>query len=230
MSDYTIGHRKRLKDKYKNNNRSLHDYELLELLLTYSIPRKDVKPIAKELINHFGSFENIFATNPELLMKVNGIGENSAILISLLNTVNGRISKNRNTNVKELNSSSETKEYFKNLLKEEKNEKVAVVSLDNSNRIISCRIISEGTVNLIEISPRKIIEAVITDNASNVIIAHNHPFGNGEPSAQDVDFTLKTRDLLRPLGINLFDHIIVGENDVFSMRSSLRFVHYFKTK
>lgn len=230
MNDYTSGHRKRLKEKYKSDNNSLYDYELLELLLTYSIPRKDVKPIAKDLIKHFGSFENIFSAKPELLMQVDGIGENSALLISLLNTINGRISKNRNTNIKELNNSNETKEYFNNLLKDEKNEKIAVLSLDNSNRIISCRIISEGTVNLIEISPRKIIEAVITDNASNVIIAHNHPFGNAEPSAQDIDFTLKTRDLLRPLGINLFDHIIVGEKDVFSMRSSLRFVHYFKSK
>ncbi len=230
MNDYTSGHRKRLKEKYKSDNNSLYDYELLELLLTYSIPRKDVKPIAKDLINHFGSFENIFSAKPELLMQVDGIGENSALLISLLNTINCKIRKNRNTNIKELNNSNETKEYFNNLLKDEKNEKIAVLSLDNSNRIISCRIISEGTVNLIEFSPRKIIEAVITDNASNVIISHNHPFGNAEPSAQDIDFTLKTRDLLRPLGINLFDHIIVGEKDVFSMRSSLRFVHYFKSK
>lgn len=230
MSEYTTGHRQRLKDKYKSENNALHDYELLELLLTYAIPRKDVKPIAKDLIKHFGSFENIFTAKPEQLMQVKGIGENSAILISLLNTINVRISKNRNSNIKELNNSNETKEYCKNLLESEKNEKIAVLSLDNSNRIISCRLISEGTVNLIEISPRKIVEAVITDNASNVIIAHNHPFGSSEPSAKDVDFTLKTRDLLRPLGVDLFDHIIVGENDVFSMRCSLRFVHYFKTK
>ncbi len=230
MSEYTNGHRKRLKEKYRNEKNSLHDYELLELLLTYAIPRIDVKPAAKELIKKFGSFENVFNATPAQLMNVKGIGENSATLISLFNTINGRINKNRNENIKELNNSEETKEYFVNLLRAERNEKIAVLSLDNSNRIISCRVISEGTVNLIEISPRKIVEAVITDNASNVIIAHNHPFGDSEPSAKDVDFTLKTRDLLRPLGVELFDHIIVGENDAFSMRSSLRFVHYFKTK
>lgn len=230
MSEYTNGHRKRLKEKYANESNSLHDYELLELLLTYSIPRKDVKPTAKDLIKHFGNFENVFNATQSQLMKVNGIGENSATLISLFNTIGDKINKNRNANIKELNNSEEAKEYFVNLLKSERNEKVAVLSLDNSNHIISCRVISEGTVNLIDVSPRKIVEAVITDNASNVIIAHNHPFGDSEPSAKDVDFTLKTRDLLRPLGVELFDHIIIGENDAFSMRSSLRFVHYFKTK
>lgn len=229
MAEYSEGHRKRLKEKYLINSESIvHDYEILELLLTYSIPRKDVKPTAKRLLEHFGSLENVINASPDQLQKVDGIGTSSAILVSLVGNINKRADRSKNLKITKIDNCRMAEKYFENLLSNEKYEKLAVMCLDNSSRIISCKTTAEGTVNFIEFNPRRIVEAIITDNASKIIIAHNHPKGNEHPSENDINFTLKLRDLLRPLGIELCDHIIVGERKTLSMRSSLSYSMYFK--
>ena len=98
--------------------------------------------------------------------------------------------------------------------------------LDNSDGIINCRFVAEGTVNAMEISIRKIIELVLSFNSSAVVIAHNHPHGKAQPSMEDINFTLNLRNMLNSLSINLVDHVIIGENEVISMRSSLDYINY----
>ncbi len=229
MAEYKEGHRKRIKQKYLNNKNNLvNDYEILELLLTYAIPRIDVKPAAKELLNTFGSLDNVLNAGIKSLSDVKGIGENTAILINLVKEINLRANKSKNNKITKFTSLDVMLEYFKNILSMESNEKIIVVTLDNSNRIIASREVTEGTANFSAVNPRKILEGVLADNASGVVVAHNHPKGEAEPSAHDIDFTLKVRDLLKTINVKLFDHIIVGENGAFSMQASIKFSAYFR--
>lgn len=228
MEDYRSGHRNRLKSKYLENSANLvYDYEALELLLTYAIPRKDVKPVAKDLIERFGTLEKVFQANEKQLCSVNGIGQNAAVLIMLVKDLQIRCSKSKNSNIRYLSSSGAAVDYFKNLLGSELKEKFVLASLDNSNRIIACHTIAQGDINHIDINPRDIMETVLLDNASRVIIAHNHPSGGAEPSANDIDFTLNVRNILSSVNVKLEDHVIIGENETLSMRGTRRFSRYF---
>ena len=228
MEDHKSGHRNRLKAKYIENSANLvYDYEALELLLTYAIPRRDVKPIAKALLEHFGTLENVFAAKEKQLCAVNGVGQNTAVLITLVKDLQIRCAKSKNKNIKSLSSSDLASEYFENLLADQSKEKFLLVSLDNSNRLIACHTIAEGDINHIDINPRDIMETVLLDNASRVLIAHNHPAGGAEPSANDVDLTLNVRNILSSVNVKLTDHIIVGERETLSMRSTQRFSRYF---
>lgn len=231
MEDFKAGHRKRIKQKYIENKSSfVNDYELLELLLTYAIPRRDVKPVAKQLINTCGSLNNVLNTSIENLEKIEGVGENTAVLISLVKEIRIRANKSKNAAVTRFDTEEEVLEYFFNLLSEETNEKMVVASLDNVNRIINTHIVSEGTSNFAAVNPRKIVEAVIADNASGVIIAHNHPSGISMPSANDLDFTLNIRNLLASVGVRLIDHVIVGEDDAKAISSIPEFKSFFNDK
>lgn len=228
MDDYKSGHRNRIKAKYLENSANLvYDYEVLELLLTYAIPRKDVKPIAKELLSRFGSLDKVLSASREQLCSINGIGENSAILIKLVKDINSRCAKSRNDKVKQLSTEQESKEYFENILASESKELFLLASLDNSGRIIACHTIASGDINHIDINPRNIVETVLLDNAARVVIAHNHPFGTQEPSVNDIDFTLNVRNILSSVNVRLTDHIIVGESGSLSMRGDRRFSRYF---
>lgn len=228
MNDYKSGHRNRIKAKYFENSANLvYDYEVLELLLTYAIPRRDVKPIAKELLDRFGSLDKVFSASKEQLCCVNGIGENSAILIKLVKDLQSRCVKGRNDKIKQLSSEYEAKVYFENIIATETKELFLLASLDNSGRIIACHTIASGDINHIDINPRNIVETVLIDNASRVVIAHNHPFGTAEPSANDIDFTLNVRNILSSVNVRLTDHVIVGESGSLSMRGDNRFSRYF---
>lgn len=228
MEDFNKGHRKRIKQKYRQNGSdSLDDYELLEILLTYSIPRRDVKTDAKQLLASCGNLYNVMNTSVENLEKIKGVGPNTALLINLAKEINIRANKSKNEKVKRFNTQGDMLNFFINYLSEECCEKIVVVTLDNANRIIKTHQISEGTANFAVISPRKIMEVVIADNASSAVIAHNHPNGLAVPSAHDIDFTLRLRDLLNTVSVHLIDHIIVGEDDALSMRSIKDYSNYF---
>lgn len=221
------GHRQRVKEVYlKNSADSFPDHNLLELVLFYAIPQKDVKPIAYELINHFGSFENVFNADINELVKVNGIKEHAAILISLFREVNKRIDSNVADN--KLNSFVKMEEYVSRKLRSYKNEVMLVVTLDNANSVINAYIIESGTVNMASISKRKLSEFVIRDNASAVVFGHNHPNGAPTPSAADIDMTAELTRFLRSIGIKLHDHIIVGKGgESESLKSNLKYSLYF---
>lgn len=228
MEDFKAGHRQRIKEKYiENKNNLMHDYEILELLLTYAIPRRDVKPIAKKLLKSCGSLYNVLNTSIDNLAKIDGVGVNTALLINLIRDINARADKSINENVDRFDCTDDMKRYFFNLLASEKNECMAVVSLDNDNRVINKHIVSEGCANSSSVDPRRIFEVLLADNASSAVIAHNHPRGSANPSGEDISFTLRLRDLLKPIGVNLVDHIIVGENDVKSVETIKEYSAFF---
>lgn len=223
------GHRKRIRASYiANGIENMPDHNVLELLLSISIPRKDVKPIAYELINRFGSLEKVFSAHPTELMQVNGIGEQTAVLISLVRDINRKINLNKNKSVTKLSSSSEACGYYERMLSGMDRECVAVTTVDNSNRIIRNHFVGSGSVNFSKINKREVVELILRDNASGVFVAHNHPYCGPAPSAADLDFTVSLLGLLRNINIKLLDHVIVGQGETLSMRHQPRFMLYFE--
>ena len=204
------------------------EHNILELILFYSIPRRDVKEVAYNLINHFdGDLGRVFGADIDELKNVKGVGENSAILISLFKEVNKVLLENKNREKRVLNDYYEIKDYVQNCLSRLKNEKIILITLNNSCEIISNHSLSEGTVSCVSIEPKKIVEYAIRDNASSVILAHNHPDGSFIPSEEDVEFTAFIYRTLKAINIGLKDHIIVGENGALSMNNDARYVHCF---
>ncbi|MBE6720635.1 MAG: hypothetical protein E7571_08315 [Ruminococcaceae bacterium] len=222
------GHRQRVKDSYlKKSFESMPDHNVLELILFYAIPQKDVKPLAYDLINRFGSLENVINADIDELMKVNGIKEHTAILISLFKNVNIRINQ---TSAKEKYSSFEDIEkYACQMLRSYKNEVIMITSFDNSNRIINTNIFdSVSSVNSSSLSKKAVAKAAIRDNAAKILVAHNHPNAAPVPSMSDISMTQDLSLFLRQLGVRLIDHIIVGEGGATqSLKGDLKYAKYF---
>ena len=199
----------------------LSETELLEALMSYCAPKDKAAETAKKLLDYFdGNFEQIFYADIETLVRVDGISRNAAAFLHLVRDVKKRILLERNEGIKSLNSIEECKEYINNVLCNLSYERFSVISLSGENEIINCSDIAEGTVNLAEIEPMKLVKCVMNDGADSVIIAHNHPGGYCSPSTQDVKFTNNVGALFNRLGIKLKDHLIVGKDGVYSMRES----------
>ena len=198
----------------KNEMENLPDHNLLELFISGVIKRKDVKQISYDLLNEFGSLENVFNASVDDLMKINGVGEVLAVELSLISTLNKRIERNKNDNIKSISTIEQAVEYCKNSLSGETVEKVLMITLDDKGRLLGSHIISKGTVNESYISKRDAVKLALKDNATNVIISHNHPNSNSSSSAADIDMTISFKKLFRDVGIHLLDHIIVGEKDI----------------
>lgn len=209
------GHRGRMRASFiKNEMENFPDHNLLELFISGVIKRKDVKQISYDLLNEFGSLENVFNASVDDLMKINGVGEVLAVELSLVSTLNKRIERNKNDNIKSISTIEQAVEYCKNSLSGETVEKVLMITLDDKGRLLGSHIISKGTVNESYISKRDAVKLALKDNATNVIISHNHPNSNSSPSAADIDMTISFKKLFRDVGIHLLDHIIVGEKDI----------------
>ena len=224
-------HRERVRDSYlKNSFDSMSDSSVLEMLLFYSIPRKDATPIAYELINRFGSLEAVFNADIKELVKVEGVGENTAILINLFHNIGIRIDKNKNKKIKKLDTSEKSTEFVSNELSGLTKERVLVITLDNSLNVIAVNDVSLGSSSSASVEPYKILECVFKDSAANIILAHNHPSGGNRPSSADVNFTLEIINLCRMVKTKVNDHIIVGSNGAFSMASDIEYAMFFENK
>ncbi|MDE6111332.1 MAG: DNA repair protein RadC [Eubacterium sp.] len=230
QQDNRIGHRKRmLKAFAERGSSSFEDYQMLEMLLFYVIPRKDVKPIAKNLLSDFGCLENVLAAHPNQLVNTQGVGENTAVYLNLIYDIVKRLRDDRCKSYKFIEKLEDAVDYFKEMFQyENRDERFAVMMLDNSNGIINCCFLSEGSVNSTEISIRKLVELVISFNAASVIVAHNHPNGVAYPSGEDINFTLNLRDMLSNIGVYLADHVILTQDEAFSMHADLKFINYFE--
>ena len=221
-------HRQRVRDSYLNHSfESMQDHNVLEMILFYAIPRRDVKETAYALLNHFGSLENVLKADINELQKVKGVGENTAILLSLFDNVCNRIMLNRNDSTTSLLHHEMSKTYVANLLQNLHNERVIMISLASNLDIIACHTLADGTVTCANVEPRKIISYAISDHAAAVILGHNHPGGSYLPSEGDLVFTEKIKDMLRVMDIRLNDHIVVGQNGTLSMRNDMRYQYCF---
>ncbi|NLI81962.1 MAG: DNA repair protein RadC [Deltaproteobacteria bacterium] len=211
------GHRKRLRERFQQSGfDGFHTHEILEFLLCYAIPRKDVKPIAKSLIHEFGSLAAVFDAPLAELRRIDGLGEYASLLIhsipGLLESYQQDRWKKRST----LNSTGEAVAFLAAELGAERNEVFCILALNSSNSLIANERIQEGTVNRTAVFPRRVVEATIKHRASAVILAHNHPGGDPQPSAADRQLTRRLKKLLNDLDIVVHDHIIIGGHGYYS--------------
>ena len=215
------GHRRRLRERFKKTGlEGFHDYEFIELLLTYVIPQKDVKPIAKELIQRFNGIKGVFDASIEELTSVTGLGERTAILIKLLKDGATLYLKTRIKSKEILSSPQDVLNFCQYALSGEKNERFMVIYLTTKNEVIEVETIDEGTINRTAVYPRKVIEGALRYNASALIFIHNHPSGDPTPSITDRQLTEDLEKAASTVEITVHDHIIIGKNSHFSGREN----------
>lgn len=213
------GHRERLRQKYRAAGMdAFHDYEALELLLSYAIPRGDVKPAAKALLKTFGNIKGVIDADMADLEKIRGVGPASAVAIKLLKDLCALYLKQQAAEKPQITCTSELVNYCKASLGGVRDEQFRVIFLDAQNRIIDVETIQEGIVNQAVVYPRKVLENALRQKASAIILLHNHPSGNVRPSDADIRLTRTIQETARVLDILVHDHIIIGENRFFSFR------------
>ncbi len=214
------GHRLRMKERFLNSGlESFEPHEVLELLLTYSIPRKNTNLIAHKLIDTFGSLSGVFDATFEGLKSIDGITDNSATLIKMIPQLL-RLYSIGADNTKCLNTIERVSNYFSIAFIGLKKEEFKVCCLDNGLNVISCSTVAKGTNKSAIISPRIVAEAAIKANSTNIIISHNHPDTTSRPSDADKLMTRKLRNCLKELDIDILDHVIVGNDGVFSFKET----------
>ena len=230
MSNIHDGHRARTKEKFiKYGLESFTDIEAIELLLYYAIPRRDTNGLAHALLEKFRSFKGVLEADVEELRRVEGIGENAAALVALVAALNKRYLAHSRNEAKGavLADSKAAGEYIMPLFAYDKRERMIMITLDAASRVISCNVVGEGASNMVEVSTRKVMDIALRDNAVSVVIAHNHVAGSPEPSQADLVSTSKINNALKMIGVELLDHVIVLEDDYFSMRSGGMFSHLY---
>jgi len=218
------GHRERIKEKFlKNGIDGFAEYEILELLLTYCIPRKDTKPIAKELLNKFKSLDNVFKADFDKLSAIDGLGKNSIVFLKLIGDLPSIIYKDELKNKKlidretlKISNKDILLNYLRNKIGYEEKEKFYVIYLSSSNEVIEFEENSVGTLDRSSVYPREIYKKIINLNAKSVILAHNHPSDNITPSKSDIELTNEIAKGLKNFGALLIEHIIITKNSYFS--------------
>ena len=213
------GHRKRLRSRFlKSGLDGLQDYEQVELLLTYTVLVKDVKPLSKLLVKRFKNISGLLDATPEELMDVNGVGDSSAVLIKLTRSLLTKYSEEKMISSDVLNSPEKVYDFSKLKIGSNKNESLLAIFLDTKNKVLSCEIVSEGSIDSVAVYPRKIIELALNYNASGLIIVHNHPSGDTSPSTSDHELTNELKSISESMDIRLLDHIIVSKSSYYSFR------------
>ena len=213
------GHRNRIKTKYSKNGISgWLDYEVLELALSFAIPRKDTKPIAKELLTKFKSLNAVLDADVKDLKEISGISDHTATFLKLMKDIVILYLEKGLEKKDLLSSPAVVYDYLKTSLKGSVDEEFKMVFLDSKNQVINIETLKAGTVNRSVVYPRKIVERALYNHAVGVIIAHNHPSGALQPSQEDRDITKAIKEALKTVDIALLDHIIVGNNEYFSFK------------
>ncbi|MBD3411007.1 MAG: DNA repair protein RadC [Ignavibacteriales bacterium] len=214
------GHRERLRARFlKSGFAGFHDYEALELALTYAIPRRDVKPIAKELLRRFDSVAGVLGAELDELAATAGMGEKSAAFVKTIDALIGLAFERRVVSKrKPLATVSEAAEFFRRSIGNKPNERFKAIYLNNRNEPLFVEDVGEGTVSEVAAYPRRIVENAIRTRAASVIVGHNHPGGFAKPSRDDDRLTKQIKDALAAVSIPLQEHLIVTESEFYSYR------------
>jgi len=212
-----VRHRTRLRARFgRAGGAGLHDYEALELLLTYVIPRRDVKPLAKALIEKFGSLSGVMDAPQRELETVEGIGPRSSMLIPLVKELCVSYMTERMKGRDALSSPRAVVDFSRMKLAGAAHEQFVVIFLNVKNEVIDYETIHEGTIDRAVGYPRKIIESALARHAAGIILVHNHPSGHPEPSAEDKSITRAIAEAGRALEIRVMDHVVIGRDGYFS--------------
>ena len=215
-----LGHRDRLRERVLNAGfPSLHDYEALELYLYRTQARGDVKPLAKDLLRRFGSLSGVLCAPIEDLCAVRGVGESVALDLKLVHELVQRIGLESLQKRTVISSWSALLAYVKAALAHEPREQFRVLFLDKKNQLILDQVMNEGTVDHAPVYPREVARRALELSASALILVHNHPSGDPTPSDADADMTRQIIEAVRPLRIQVHDHLVVGREGVASFKA-----------
>ncbi len=213
------GHRERLRNRFREaGEASLADYELLELVLFRSIPRRDVKALAKELIRRFGSFAEVIAAPPSRLREVEGVGESVVTYIKIVEAAARRIARGAVAKRPVLSSWSAVIDYCRTAMAFADKEHFRVLFLDKRNGLIADELQQTGTVDHTPVYPREVVKRALELSATAIILVHNHPSGDPTPSSADIKMTRTIGEIAKALGVTVHDHIIVGRDGHASFR------------
>jgi DNA repair protein RadC len=214
------GHRERLRERAdKGGLAALPDYELLELLIARSLPRGDVKPLAKALLTRFGSLAAVLGAGPSELVAVKGVGPGLAMDLRLVHEATLRIGREAASRRTVISSWSALVAYVKVALAHEPREQFRVIFLDKKNQLIADETMNRGTVDHAPVYPREVMRRALELSSSNIILLHNHPSGDPTPSRPDIEMTKQIVEAGKALKINVHDHLVVGRDGVASFKA-----------
>jgi DNA repair protein RadC len=214
-----LGHRKRLKDRLRRDSGGLEDYEVLELLLGYAVPRRDTKPLAKELLARFGTISGVLSARDEELGRVPGFGEGLGTYWTLLREFWARYHAGPLRKREVLEGPEKVADLARSRIGRSEIEEFWLALVDNKNRLIGFERVSTGTVDQTPVYAREILHLALRFRASGVILVHNHPGGDPAPSRQDVALTERLRSTAEELGLRVLDHLVVAEDRYYSFQA-----------
>ncbi len=219
--DFQKDHRKRLRQRFSQGGpTAVPDYELLELVLFRAIPRQDVKPLAKRLIAEFGDFNHTIAAEPERLLKVKGVGAVVVEELKIVEAAAHRMARARVLGQPVLSSWDALLNYCKTVLAHRSQEQFRILFLDRKNILIADEEQQKGTIDHVPVYPREVVKRALELNASALILIHNHPSGDPNPSDADVTMTSRINEAAQALDLVIHDHLIIGKGEEFSFRSA----------
>lgn len=219
-TDHAAGHRERLRERFtKAGVDGLQDYELLELILFRAIPRRDVKPLAKELLAKFGGFAETVSASTERLTEIKGISKNVAQEIKIIQAAAIKLSQERVLQRPLLSGWNDLLAYCRASMADEKTELFRILFLDRKNILVADEVQQRGTVDHTPVYPREVIKRALELSASAIILVHNHPSGDPTPSPADIEMTMNIVSAAKPLNIRVHDHLIIGHKTETSFKS-----------
>ena len=217
--DHREGHRQRLRERFRLGGADpMPDYELLELLLFRSIPRRDTKKLAKDMLARFGSFAEVLAAAPARLSEISGVGEATITDLKLVVASAQRLARIEVMHRPVLSSWSAIIDYCRTEMAFEAKEQFRILFLDKSNTLIAAEVQQRGTVDHTPVYPREIIKRALELSSTAIILVHNHPSGDPTPSNADLRMTREIIEIARPLGIVVHDHVIIGRKGHVSFK------------
>lgn len=215
-----LGHRDRLRLRFRETGgQGMPDYEILELLLALAIPRRDVKPLAKVLIDRFGSFADVISAPLDQIREVNGMGDTSATALKVVQEAALRLLKTEATRRPVISSWNALLDYCKARLAREAKEETRVLYLDRKNVLMADEAHGKGTVDQAPLYIREVVKRALDHAASAVILVHNHPSGDPSPSRADIEMTKNLAAALKTVGIPLHDHLVIGRQGHASFKT-----------
>lgn len=221
QTPHYAGHRERLRERFRNHGAdALAEYELLELLLFRSIPRRDVKPLAKALIAEFGSVAEVIGAPAARLGKFAGLGQATVTDLKLIHAAAVAVASGPVRGKTVLGSWLEVLEYCRTVMAFEDREQFRILFLDKKNQLIRDELQQTGTVDHTPVYPREVVKRALELSSTAIILVHNHPSGDPTPSRADIEMTKTVIEIAEPLGIKVHDHIIIGRDGHASMRAS----------
>jgi len=213
------GHRERLRARFMEAGaQALADYEMLELVLFRAVPRRDVKPLAKDLLLKFGSFAEVISAPPARLAEVDGLGEAAITELKIVQAAAHRLAKGQVTKRAALSSWTAVIDYVRAAQAFAEKEQFRILFLDKKNQVIADEVQQEGTVDHTPVYPREVVKRALELSATALILVHNHPSGDPTPSQADVEMTRQVAQVARTLGIQVLDHVIVGKDGHASLK------------